>query len=73
MDDLAARLRALAEELADAALDRLVQASEAVREGGDPDPALLAEERRLTRARRAVERAAALVEAGPDRADGGAD
>ncbi len=48
----------MAEELADMALDRLRQAAD--------DPAqrdrLVAEERRLTRARRAVEKAAALLE-----------
>lgn len=60
-DDLADRLAAVAEEIADLALDRLRQASEALSDGGDPDPALLAEERRLTRARRAVEKAVALL------------
>jgi hypothetical protein len=62
--ELADRLRALAEELADLALDRLREASEAVRDGGVPDPRLVAEEKRLTRARRAVEKAAALLEPG---------
>lgn len=54
------QLRSVADDLADAALERLRSAVEA----GDPDRAL--DERRLTRARRAVERAiAALDEPGP--------
>ncbi|HEX6596017.1 MAG TPA: hypothetical protein VF045_03730 [Acidimicrobiales bacterium] len=61
MDDLRERLEGIAEELADLAIDRLRQAAD--------DPAerdrLVAEERRLTRARRAVEKAAALVGGGP--------
>lgn len=64
IDELAERLGAIAEELGDLALDRLHQASEQVSQGGEPDPELLAEERRLTRARRAVEKAAALLAPG---------
>ncbi len=60
-EDLAERLAALAEELADAAIDRLTEAQASVRAGGDPDPALMAEERRITRARRAVEKAVSLL------------
>lgn len=63
-EELAERLSALAEELGDLALDRLQEASAAVRGGGEPDPALLADERRITRARRAVEKAASLLGAG---------
>jgi len=63
--DIAERLSAIGEELADLALDRLREASDAVRAGGDPDPALTAEEKRITRARRSVEKAAVLL-AGPD-------
>ncbi|MHB8595044.1 MAG: hypothetical protein ACYDB3_12080, partial [Acidimicrobiales bacterium] len=48
-------------ELGDLALDRLREASSAAGRGSEPDPALVAEERRLTRARRAVEKAAALL------------
>lgn len=66
-EELAERLSAIAEELADMALDRLRQASEQVGETGTPDPALLAEERQLTRARRAVEKAAALLSPAPGR------
>ena len=62
--DIAERLSAIAEELADLALDRLREASEAVRGGGQPDPELTAEEKRITRARRAVDKAVVLL-AGP--------
>ena len=58
MEELRARLESIADELADLALDRLRQAAD--------DPAardrLVAEERRLTRARRAVEKAAVLLD-----------
>lgn len=53
--DLRDRLEVIAEELADLALDRL---REAVSAGAKTAPA---EERRLTRARRAVEKAVALL------------
>jgi hypothetical protein len=58
VDELRARLEGIAEELADLALDRLRLAA------GDPAERdrLVAEERRLTRARRAVEKAAALLD-----------
>jgi hypothetical protein len=64
-DELAEQLRAIAEELGELALDRLRRAAEDAGAGG-PDPQVLAEERRLSRARRAVEKAAALLE-GPGR------
>jgi hypothetical protein len=57
--ELRERLEAIAEELADLALDRL---REAVEKGATAAPA---EERRLTRARRAVEKAAALLSEEP--------
>ncbi len=59
LDDLAARLDALSEELADAALEALREAMDQ----GERRPEL---ERRLTKARRAVVRAAALVRGGPE-------
>jgi hypothetical protein len=62
--DIAERLSGISEELADLALDRLRVASDAVRAGGEPDPSLTAEEKRITRARRSVEKAATLL-AGP--------
>ena len=60
MADVAARLEGLAEELTDIALDALRRASQ-----GDPDSAeagdALRVERRLVRARRAVEKAIAVL------------
>ena len=56
LDALRERLEGIAEELADLAIDRLRAAVD-----GDDDAA--AEERRLTRARRAVEKAAGLLRA----------
>jgi hypothetical protein len=61
LGELAERLGAIAEDLADAALDRLRQNADAVRSGGAPDPVLTTEEKRITRARRAVEKAAGLL------------
>jgi len=61
LDDIAGRLGSIAEDLADAALDRLRQNADTVRAGGEPDPGLTAEEKRITRARRAVEKAATLL------------
>ncbi len=63
--DIADRLSAIGEELADVAIERLRAASESVRSGVDPDPAVLAEEKRITRARRSVERAAGLLAGAP--------
>ena len=71
--EMAERLSGIAEELADLALDHLRQASEAVRSGEDPDPRLVAEEKRITRARRSVERAAAVLAAGPEGRIAGSD
>lgn len=59
MDDLADRLDAMAEELADLALDRLRAAVDD--EGSD---AAVAEERRLTRARRRIAEAAQILRSG---------
>jgi hypothetical protein len=70
--DIAERLASIAEELADLALDRLRQAADSLRGGGEPDPQLTAEEKRITRARRAVDKAVVLLAgsgagaAGPD-------
>jgi hypothetical protein len=58
-DDIRARLEAISEELADLALVRLRESIDA---GGAELPV---DERRLTRARRAVEKAAAIL-AEPD-------
>jgi hypothetical protein len=65
--DIAERLASISEELADLALDRLRELSQAVRAGGRPDPELTAEEKRITRARRSVDKAATLL-LGPEAA-----
>jgi hypothetical protein len=61
--EMAARLEGIAEELTDMALDALRRAT-----SGDPDSAeageALSVERRIVRARRAVERAAAVLAEG---------
>ena len=54
LDDIRSRLEAIAEELADMAMEALRDAIEA------------GEERRLTQARRSVERAASLLQAEDD-------
>lgn len=59
--DIAERLETLSEELADLALDRLRAATAASGTGETPPPELVAEERRITRARRAVDKAATLL------------
>lgn len=71
LGELADRLGSIAEDLADAALDRLRRNTDVVRAGGDPDPALVAEEKRITRARRSVEKAATLLGGGPADVDEG--
>jgi hypothetical protein len=53
LEEIRSRLQSIADELADIALDRL---REAAAQGGDAP-----EERKITRARRAVERAAHLL------------
>jgi hypothetical protein len=68
-EDLRDRLAAIAEELGDRALDRLRAAADDP-DGAGPDPAVLAEERRLTRARRAVEKAAHLLDGSDGPGDG---
>jgi len=59
--DIRARLETIAEELADLAMERLRESIDA---GGNELPV---DERRLTRARRAVERAAAILAEPDDR------
>jgi len=61
VEDIADRLEAIADELGDLAFDHLRQATSAVRTSGAPDPADVAEEKRLTRARRAVEKAVVVL------------
>ncbi len=62
VEELADRLAQLSEELGDLAFDRLRQASSSAGRG-EPAPALVAEEKRLTRARRAVDKAVVLLRA----------
>jgi hypothetical protein len=61
LSELSERLSAISDSLADLAIDRLRQASDSVRAKGEPDPDLVAEEKRITRARRAVDKAAVLL------------
>jgi len=63
LDDVADRLDAIAQELGDLAFDRLREATSEARRTGTPDPAVVAEEKRLTRARRAVEKAVVVLRA----------
>ena len=65
VDDVADRLAAIAEELGDLAFDRLREATSGARRTGTPDPAVVAEEKRLTRARRAVEKAVVVLRRAP--------
>jgi C4-dicarboxylate-specific signal transduction histidine kinase len=71
VEDLAERLAQLSEELGDLAFDRLREASSSVGHGV-VQPALVAEEKRLTRARRAVDKAVILLRGmdGDESADG---
>ena len=62
VEDLADRLAQLSEELGDLAFDRLRQASSSAGRG-EAAPGLVAEEKRLTRARRAVDKAVILLRA----------
>jgi len=62
MEDVRARLESIAEELADLALDRLRQASDTASTDAAERARLVAEERRITRARRSVEKAVALLD-----------
>jgi len=61
-DDIRARLEAIAEELADLGMQRLRESIDA---GGSELPA---DEKRLTRARRAVEKAAYILKEPDDNA-----
>lgn len=60
-DDIRARLEAISEELADLAIQRLRESIDA---GGHELPV---DEKRLTRARRAVDKAAAILREPDDR------
>jgi hypothetical protein len=56
--EIVERLEAIAEHLAELALEELRQVADRLEPGEKPD---LAEERRLTRARRAVDKAASVL------------
>lgn len=58
---IADQLEVISATLADLALHRLWRASESLQAGEPPDPALVAEEKRITRARRAVDKAVQLL------------
>jgi hypothetical protein len=60
VEELADRLAQLSEDLGDLAFDRLREASLSVGRG-EPNLALVAEEKKLTRARRAVDKAVVLL------------
>jgi len=60
VEELAERLAQLSEELGDLAFDRLREASSSAGRG-EPAPGLVAEEKRLSRARRAVDKAVVLL------------
>jgi hypothetical protein len=65
LEDVADRLEAIAEELGDFAFDRLREASSMAGRGATPDPELVAEEKRLTRARRSVQKAVLTLRSSP--------
>jgi hypothetical protein len=62
VEELAERLAQLSEEIGDLAFDRLREASSAAGRG-DLDLALVAQEKKLTRARRSVDKAVILLRA----------
>jgi hypothetical protein len=61
LEDIADRLETIAEELDDLVIDQLRAATSLMAAGDEIDPALLREERRIARARRAVAKAAAIL------------
>jgi hypothetical protein len=61
IEDIADRLESIAEELDDLVIEQLRMATSFLAAGEDVDPAVLKEERRIARARRAVSKAAAIL------------
>jgi hypothetical protein len=68
VEEVAERLAQLSEEIGDLAFDRLREASSSAGRG-DPAPALVAEEKKLTRARRSVDKAVVLLRGMDDNVD----
>jgi hypothetical protein len=68
VEEVAERLAQLSEEIGDLAFDRLREASSSAGRG-DPVPALVAEEKKLTRARRSVDKAVVLLRGMDDNVD----
>jgi hypothetical protein len=65
LEALADRLEAIGEQLDDLITDRIRTALSFVSEGEEPDPAVLAEEKKLARARRSVAKAASILKPPP--------
>ena len=65
LEAIADRLEAIADQLDDLIVDRIRTALSFVSEGDEPDPALLAEEKRLSRARRSVAKAVGILKPPP--------
>jgi hypothetical protein len=65
VEEVAERLAQLSDEIGDLAFDRLREASSSAGRG-EAQPELVAEEKRLTRARRAVDKAVVLLRAMED-------
>ncbi len=61
LEDIADQLESIAEELDDLVIDQLRMATSRAAAGDDLDPAVLKEERRIARARRAVSKAVAIL------------
>jgi hypothetical protein len=55
------RLESIGDELDDLITERLRMALSSARESGQPDPAIIAEEKKIARARRSVAKAASIL------------
>jgi hypothetical protein len=62
LEQIAGRLESVANQLDDLITDRIRSALQEAAQGDEPDPALLAEEKRLSRARRSVAKAVAILQ-----------
>jgi hypothetical protein len=65
LEALADRLEGIGEQLDDLISDRIRTALSFISDGEEPDPALLAEEKKLARARRSVAKAASILRPPP--------